>query len=559
MKRKRVSQYLVILFAVLALSDVVLADDAEVIPVENADALKAQLNKAVIVKGTIAELKRFKNSGHALLNFKEADVGVFIRKEDLAKQEDWDLEALQGKEVFVAGQVKFFRDALEIIIVGPDQIADTPDGFDLEKIPLPEKEKTEKSAAKKTTKKKPKKIPGAIAPDSRERPEMPLKLEEASAQAVAFYVKDTGLKIKDDPYKLPKDSWVCTVATVTAKVEKVEGLGAMQVAFTKPEEDSKKRIKAMLEQLAETYGKWPRDHVVMIDVDFESRDFKDDPSTLVIAALIHSLVSGKEIASDVVISGEVGESGELLPAVANIDQYVTGSEMVKSVSDDAGAVRLIVPDLSADELNDLALEGDWEALGNVTVLGAASLKEGFQLIFADPSSELGKALAGFDEVQKVIREKGASMVRNQQVQQRVIAAGKAWPSNKSAAYYALSARGKVRRSYSLPRSYAELRDLHTQLRYTQGSRFDVDVAKDRFKELEGEMKSLTPKLDPELSETTRALSDFEREATTSILRPRKGSGGERQEEKLKESDAEVMEQLKALKAKIDGVELEAEE
>ncbi len=209
MKRQRQAGVLLLgLAAIFPIFSIpALADDSEkgVIPVAEMELIKEQLKKAVIVKGTIAESKIFTSGGHALLKFEEADVGVFIRKEDLAKNPGWALEALIGLEVYVAGQVKIYRDQLELVIVGPSQIAANPDGFELAKIPLPETQKKSGGSSAK----KPAKVPGAIAPTQSDYPDLPLKLEEASVQGVAFYLVDSGMKIKGDPYGLPVDLISC--------------------------------------------------------------------------------------------------------------------------------------------------------------------------------------------------------------------------------------------------------------------------------------------------------------------------------------------------------------
>lgn len=551
MKRQRQAGVLLLgLAAILPIFSIpALADDSEkgVIPVAEIDLIKEQMKKAVIVKGTIAESKIFTSGGHALLKFEEADVGVFIRKEDLAKNPGWALEALIGLEVYVAGQVKIYRDQLELVIVGPSQIAANPDGFELAKIPLPETQKKSGGSSAK----KPAKVPGAIAPTKKDYPDLPLKLEEASVQEVAFYLVDSGMKIKGDPYGLPVDLISARVATVNAVVTKVDGGGPMQVAFPKPNDDSKDRIQGVIDQIAEHFGKWPSDCLLTIDVDFDSREFKDDPSGLVIASLIHSLATGKELAGNLVLSAGVEGDGSLTePAARDADQ-VSNRQILEAISENAAEpVRYICADMSTDELNDLAIDGAWETLANVTVLAAPTLEDALQLIFADPESDLGKALVSFDQTQAVIKKDGASMVKNNHVQDRVIAAGKAWPKNKSAVFYLYYARGKVPRTYSLTYTHHALANIQMQLRFLQIS--NPPDPKEKFRAYEAEIKEMQSKLDPELTKLVRAISDFADEASTSVLRPKEGRSKERQDEKIKESDVEVSEQLAALATRIEG-------
>ena len=399
-------------------------DEDGVIPVENVELIKKNLKKAAIVNGTIGEAKVFKSSGHGFLKFEEADVAIFIRKENLAKHKDWDLEKLVGLGVYVAGEVKIYRDQLELVIVGPDQIAATPDDFDLAKIPLPESSGSS-SGGSSTAKKKVKKIAGSIVPSKKSYPEVSLNLESASVQTVAFYLKDTGMKVRDDPYGLPLDYLLPTVAPVTATVTKAEGAGPMQIVFPKPEEDSKGQIKGVVDQIAESLGGWPQDRVVTIDVDFDSRAFKDDPATLVVAALLHSLITGKEIASNVIISADVEDGGSTTMARGNDDGVTPNYQILKAIAEEATEpMRYICADMDTDEINDLALDGDWATLSNVTVLGAPTMQDGLNLIFAEDESDLGKALTAFDQAQAVIQKNGVAMVKNSHVQGRVMAAGK---------------------------------------------------------------------------------------------------------------------------------------
>ncbi|MGI9242474.1 MAG: hypothetical protein ACR2RV_16870 [Verrucomicrobiales bacterium] len=517
------------------------------IPVEDVDRIKAELKKAVIVYGTISESKIIENGGHAVLNFEESELAVFIRKEDLAKNPGWALEALVGLEVYVAGQVKMFNDQLEVVVVGPSQIAASPDGFDLAKIPLPETQKKSGGASKK----KPAKIPGAIAPTKKDYPDLPLKLKEASVQTLAFYLVDSGMKIKDDPYGLPVDLISAGVASVTGVVTEREGGGPMQVVFPEPNDASKNRIKAVLDQLAESYGKWPTDRLLTIDVDFDSRGFKDDPPTLAIASLIHSLVTGTELAGNLVISAGIGEDGSTT-APALIDEgQVSNRQILEAISESAvEPVRYVCYDMSTDELNDLALDGDWETLTNVTVLVAPTLQDALQLIFAEPEGELGKALTSFDQTQAVMKKDAAKMVKNSHVQERVIAAGKAWPKNKSAVFYLYYDRGKVPRTYSLPYTQHMIEDIHRNLRFLQIS--NPPDPKEKFRAYETEIKEMRPKLNPELSKLVRALGDFADDASSSVLRPKQGRAKERQEEKLKDADAKVTEELATLASMIEG-------
>ena len=44
--------------------------------------------------------------------------------------------------------------------------------------------------------------------------------------------------------------------------------------------------------------------------------------------------------------------------------------------------------MATDELNNLALDGEWETLSNVTVLAASTMKEALQLISAAEDSDL---------------------------------------------------------------------------------------------------------------------------------------------------------------------------
>ena len=523
------------------------------IPAENVELIRKSLKKAVIVHGKIAKLKTYESSGNVLFTFEDSELGIFIRKRDIDANKGWDLEALVGADVYVAGQVKLYRDQLELVIVGPDQIAVTPDNFDLAKIPLPE---TNKSSGGSTAK-KPKAIAGAITPTKKSWPDLPLKLQEASVQTVAFYLQDTGMKIKDDPYALPHDRLMPTVAYVTAKVTERENGGPMPIKFEKPEEDSKAHIKAVVDQLAEGYGKWPKDKLLTIDVDFDSRDFKDDPSTLVIAALVESLATGKELGPDVVLSADVGDGGTLEHPHADEDGAVPQYKILKAIAENASEpLRYICTGVPAELLNDLALDGAWDALSTVSVLGAENLDEAKQLAFADPESDLGKALAAFDQAQTVIKSKGYSMVKNKHVQQRVITAGKAWPKHSSAMFYAYYGRGKVPRSYSLPYTRHIIEDMHNQLRFLQISK--PGDPKEKFRAWEDKIKEMRPKIHPDLAKLARAISDFQSQAEAIVTRPRSGRALERQQERLTETDDSVIEELGVLRAKIDGVEPEAE-
>jgi hypothetical protein len=240
-----------------------------------------------------------------------------------------------------------------------------------------------------------------------------------------------------------------------------------------------------------------------------------------------------------------------------VDGDVPSYDLLKAISENVGEpVRLVSSDVSTDELNDLALDGEWETLAKVAVLAAPDLKEALRLIFAEEGSELAQGLTAFDQVQAVIKSKGYALVKNSQVQQRVMVAGKAWPTNKSAAFYAYYGRGKVPRTYSLPYTHHKLSDIHTQLRFLQISK--AADPKEKFRAFADQLKEMRSKLNPDLSKLVRALSDFEGEASDAVLKPRDGRAGERQEEKLKEADGSVVQGLADLMTLIEGGEVEEE-
>ena len=130
-------------------------------------------------------------------------------------------------------------------------------------------------------------------------------------------------------------------------------------------------------------------------------------------------------------------------------------------------------------------------------------------------------------------------------------AGKAWPKNKSAVFYLYYARGKVPRTYSLPYTHHMISEMQTQLRFLQIS--NPPDPKDKFRVHETKIKEMHSKLDPELDKLVRAISDFADEASAAVLRPKEGRAKERQDEKIKESDARLTGELAALATRIgDG-------
>jgi len=519
-------------------------DEKDVVPIDRDDLIAEKVGKPIVVTGTVKTAAFNSSKGHAWLVFAEGDAQVFIAKQYVEEHGNkWEIDKLTKKKIYVAGKVTIYEDRPQIVIMSPDQIADSPDGFDMKEIAA-------LYAKKKPAVKKGPAAPGAIAP-AKEYGSRELVNDYAEVQTVAFYLKGTDVTWSKDnpfgknPFKIPYDRRVATLATVTAEAEDKPGIGAMQIAFPKPESDSAKAIQELVDKLAAELGSWPQDKLVTIDVDFDSKGFRDDPSHLVIAVLLQSMIKGDEIPKTLVVSGDVEGDTLVSPGVnGGKGGQVSNGDIVRAIAEDIEEpIRFVRAPMGYAELNDFALDGEWETLSKVTVLTADNFADGLKLAFATPEDDLGKALMSFDQVQAVIKKSGARMVKNKEVQQRVLTAGKAYPQNQSAVFYAFYGKGRVPRAYSPQRTRQIIREHQEKVQRILTAM--PSDAKDQFRDLGKELKSLGPKLEKDLLPIANALDDFQDEVSTAVLKP-KDEDDERGFKRQKEGVEEAAEKLDAL-------------
>lgn len=397
---------------------------------------------------------------------------------------------------------------------------------------------------------------GAVAPTKKDLPAIELESEDAKVLSVNFYLDDIGPTLNEknpfgkDPFKLPTKLLLPALVEVTATVKKTPGIGPMQVAFPVPNPDRADEVRTLLDELAKTYEGWPRDAVVTIDVDFGRKGTTDDPSMFAVAVLLHSLIQGKDIASNLVVSGDLGAGLSVVPPAVNKDGAVSNGEIIEAVVEDpSNPIRFIRAPVSYHALNDLAIDGDWETLTSLTLITVPTLAEALRIAFITNVSDLGEALSGFESAQEKIR-KGtpASMAKGKQVQDLVIAAGKALRTNQSAVFYALFARGRVPRTYSPEYSYKALKGYHDQIRVLL-TEMPAD-ARDQFKELITEQKEIRSKLNRDLAPILRALDDFQKTVSSAMSKPGEGSALDRQKEDIKKADEKAVALLDAFAKKI---------
>lgn len=398
--------------------------------------------------------------------------------------------------------------------------------------------------------------PGAIAPTKNDLPKAELELEEAMVNTVTFFLDDISPAFVEtnpfgkDPFKLPHQVLRPALVEVMASVKKTPGSGPMQVAFPVPNPDRVIEIRALLDGLATIYGSWPQDALVTIDVDFGPNGTRDDPSMLTIAVLLHSLIKGDGISSNLVVSGDLGAELSVVPSEANKDGAVSNGEIIRSIIEStSNPVRYICAPMGYQELNDFAIDDDWETLANLTLITVPTLAEALRVSFVTNVSDLGVALSGFERAQEAIKKgKGSLVVKSEPVQKRVIAAGRALRTNQSAVFYALYARGRVPRTYSPEHSYTILKGYHDQVRSLL-TEMPSDT-KEQFDELHAKQKKILRKLNRDMGSLLPALDDFQDTVFEGMSKTGEGSALERQLEDIKKADEKVLAQLTALAAKI---------
>ena len=195
------------------------------------------------------------------------------------------------------------------------------------------------------------------------------------------------------------------------------------------------------------HGGWPRGYDM--EISFEDKySSKDGPSAAVACALLlDSAITGKKLDNGFAVTGDLNVDGRVQPigAVAAKIRGATHKE----------CHIVAIPKQNAKSATDIILSDGVMPLTEIQVFTIKNLKEARQLAVEEKSENIRKSLELFSDVQRVLKarpEQALHLLKNPNVQQRLIKIVKLTPNHLSARLLTLQGRDMLPEHLSLPGS-----------------------------------------------------------------------------------------------------------
>lgn len=97
--------------------------DPMAVDVTEMAAIEQALGREVTVVGKVKRIATLGASGHKKVEFEGSAFALFVRKEQLEKSADWNLELLVGKQVQARGQIEKYKEQFELVLWRPSQMS----------------------------------------------------------------------------------------------------------------------------------------------------------------------------------------------------------------------------------------------------------------------------------------------------------------------------------------------------------------------------------------------------------------------------------------------------
>ena len=504
---------LIILIGTLQLQgqeeDAIKEDIANAIDVSDEDAITRSIGKAVMVTGKVRHSDSSPKTSDVRVWFSDSGFRLLIKSDVYDSKEDWGIDGVIGKEVFVHGKVIRSGDFIQINLTSPGQMATSLDNVTKLKAPSnkPGKDGPEKFEPVS---------PGAILPVKPSKENLlPLASEAKVKVILAMHATEVPTLV---------------VSEVKAEIIDAEEGGPMQASFeSKPKITNKPMISVMTYLPKKYFSQgWPKNKAVHFVIDEIQADTA--PPNFASAFLIECLLKGIEVPENLVLFGGMGAAGRLnyttdkrrwdgsigeairmtaeAAQKAGVDpdegkpksNFTTPSALGKKAAVVNQSFYLLTSNVDDGILDDLILDDSWDIINSTQVISCEHIDDALNVARElSEGSEMGKSIIDLGAAQKVLRERSIRMLSNAQVWSRVVAAGRASKNNKTAYAYARLRTRKVAKTYSLDRC---LSHVNQQIITAKGNSLDKFVDRELRKyvrDLSNKMKEIQPKIHPRAS------------------------------------------------------------
>jgi hypothetical protein len=402
----------------------------DVIPVTDEARLRSLLGKTAIVRGVVKRVEVM-TSQNCRVWFTEGKFILFIRKQDVQAKPDWKLDDLVAHEIHAGGEVADYRGRLELLIRGPEQIADTPEKVDLSKISHPKVSRTGTTEAPAS--------PVADGP--------PVKRERAAVTQCVAITTSAQPQLVIERFEASMDSGARSGAPPLV-LESYSG---------------KERGPAVggLEAVRKKLDGWPKGRVLRVRRAGGSSG-PGLPHGLPTALLLRSMFDGFELPPRLAATGDFTAAGDLIGGREELLLLEKFPQPADSW--------LLVPEGAEAGLCDHLLDGKWNALTGAQIFAAKNLNDAVAVANALATGQWQAALAKFSELQKVLAGKpgapptNASMiVKSPAFRARVNEIAQAVPVHLSARVLTAAADGRLPKAYSTAGSGLRLRQFYLKI------------------------------------------------------------------------------------------------
>jgi len=519
------------------------------IDVSDEKAVESAIGKTVLIKGNVRSSDSSPKTADIRIWFSDSLFRLYIKSDVFDSHESWGIDESIGKEVFVHGKIVKTDSFTQIVLRSPKQWGTNIDDLVI-KNPKGSKPGEDDNKTYDPV------SAGAILPVKPGSRELNPEITEASVKVVlAMHATEVPVMV---------------VSEVRAEIVDSDDSGPMQATFeSKPKLTNKPMTSVMTYLPRKHFSEgWPVNQNVHFVIDEVQAD--SAPPNFAAAFLIECLLRGIQVPENLVLFGGMGGGGKIN---FNIDNKRTQGSLGQAIKLAAKAAENLGADPDADKpktefstpsalgkkapiakdtfylitgevpnaiLDDLILDDDMKSLNSTQVLSCVDLDEAVNFA-RDISSGVGfgKSITDLSAAQKVLRDRSVRMLSNAQVWNRVVAAGRATPKNKTAFAYARLRTRKVSKTYSLDKC---LNHIDQQIITARGNSLDKFTDREMRKyvrELSSKMKDIQSKIHPKATPVLTNAQLFLKEIAEfeSAKRDAKANGEQVPERSTKDFEA----------------------
>lgn len=498
-------RFLVFVFAGIFLFGGLAHADAQLTEIElqATEPMMPYLGQEVRVQGRVAAVETDK-FGHQKAIMPSADgFHLFIRKQARDQIGRFDMNQFKGQSIAALGQVAVYQGKPHIVIAGLGQIETLAKSAPV--APVPAAEATRPAGKEEA--------PNALFPslvESKQNAVHALLVESNQAglsHGLCKRLTGTATDIKVElvrqhrsrvPYPVASSLGTSIQYRTTTRTTRAPS----KLAFNQEVGDSMGRSIGEVERFfktrrSEAFGLGIQGGIIF---GFEDKWVpKDGPSAALALALVtESMAAGVSIPDNIAVTGDLNADGSVQPIGGLVEKLVAARK--------AGMRMALIPADNVPELFDLAIDGHWDVLRSLHVIGVSDFEQAWDFITAEASSDLTKSLENYEAA---VRE---NLVGKQLADKMVEVAGLN-PQHASAYLLYLHGANQLPSHYSLRGSMARIAKVFqpfaSMAQASRGSRLPQGLSSSNlYSATTWELRDLRKKVDKRTRPYIDALNDY---------------------------------------------------